>query len=106
MMTMMKYGYEGRRPEPRRPEPRKGNLKKVSDDEDEPYNNRYEDESEEDVDPKLEKAVMIGGIAAAIIVAVLLFVFIGNMAGWFNFGKKRKPQKLLLRNHRGYYRRR
>ena len=82
------YGYEE---EPRRrPEPRKGNLKKVSDDEDEPYNNRYEDESEEDVDPKLEKAVMIGGIAAAIIVAVLLFVFIGNMAGWFNFGKKQE----------------
>ncbi|MBO4864537.1 MAG: Stk1 family PASTA domain-containing Ser/Thr kinase [Eubacterium sp.] len=79
---------------PRRPEHRKTNLKKVDDEEDEEYyrpsRDREEDEDEDDVDPKLEKAVMIGGIAAAVIVAVLLFVFIGNMAGWFDFGKKKE----------------
>ena len=80
------YGYEEEIPE-RRPEHRKGSIKKVRDEEEESYDDRYDGDEEEDVDPKLEKAVMIGGIAAAVIVAVLLFVFVGNMAGWFNFGK-------------------
>ncbi len=81
------YGYEEEVPE-RRPERKKGSIKKIRDEEDEVYDDRYgDDDGEEEVDPKLEKAVMIGGIAAAVIVAVLLFVFIGNMAGWFNFGK-------------------
>ena len=84
---------EPRRAEQRRPEPKRGSLKRVSDDEDEPYiRDDYEDDDESDVDPKLEKAVMIGGVAAAIILAVLIFVFVGNMAGWFNFGKTNKTE--------------
>ncbi len=83
------YQEEYKKPQPRKSESRRGNLKKV-DDYDENYRPtvEYEDDDESDVDPKLEKAVMIGGVAAAIIIAVLLFVFIGNMAGWFDFGKK------------------
>ena len=83
------------------PAKKKGSLKKVDDDYDDEYEERparpqkqkrYEvedddDGDEEDVDPKLEKAVMIGGISAAIIVAVIVFVLIGNMMGWFSFGK-------------------
>ena len=65
--------------------PKKGALKKVEDDYDEPDNEP--DPNDEYVDPKLEKAVMVGGIAAAVIVAVIVFVFIGNMMGWFDFGK-------------------
>ena len=87
------YSYEEEIPE-RRPEKKKGSIKKISDDDDEPYDDRYERDEEEDVDPKLEKAVMIGGIAAAVIVAVLLFVFIGNMAGWFDFGKKKETTEV------------
>ncbi|MCR5543770.1 MAG: Stk1 family PASTA domain-containing Ser/Thr kinase [Eubacterium sp.] len=75
----------------------KGGIKRVSDeyDDDDRYSkdSRYDDEyddDEEDVDPKLEKAVMIGGIAAAIIIAVLVFAFVGNAMGWFSFGKKNK----------------
>ena len=70
---------------------RKGSLKKIDDD-DEGYamDDEYDDDDESDVDPKLEKAVMIGGIAAAVIVAVIIFVVVGNMMGWFSFGSKEK----------------
>jgi serine/threonine-protein kinase len=30
---------------------------------------------------------MIAGIAAAVIIAVILFILIGNVLGWFKFGK-------------------
>ena len=50
----------------------------------------YDPDDESDVDPKLEKAVMIGGIAAAIIIAVIVFVVVGNMMGWFSFGSNKK----------------
>lgn len=74
-------------------QPKGGGLKKVDD-----YDSYsdYEDEEdidyakhdEEDVDPKLAKAVTIGGIAAALIIVVIIFVVIGNIAGLFHFGKK------------------
>ena len=84
------YDYEEE--PPRRPEHKKTNLKRVDDEDEEDYRPSYDrdEDEDEDVDPKLEKAVMIGGIATAIIVAVLLFVFVGNMAGWFDFGKKKQ----------------
>ena len=70
---------------------RKGSLKKIDDDDDGyAMDDEYEDDDESDVDPKLEKAVMIGGIAAAVIVAVIIFVVVGNMMGWFSFGSKEK----------------
>ncbi|MBR6403608.1 MAG: serine/threonine protein kinase [Eubacterium sp.] len=68
----------------------KSGLKKVSDDE---YDNNYnyeEDEDDTDVDPKLEKAVMVGGIAAAVIVALIIFVIVASTMGWFSFGSKAK----------------
>ncbi len=70
-------------------------IKKVSDDEDDlSYERRKkqdddEDDDEEGIDPKLEKAVVIGGVAVAVIIAVILFVVIGNIAGWFHFGNKK-----------------
>lgn len=70
---------------------RKGSLKKIDDDDDGyAMDDEYDDDDESDVDPKLEKAVMIGGIAAAVIVAVIIFVVVGNMMGWFSFGSKEK----------------
>ncbi len=81
-------------------QPRRGGLKKIEDDfyDDPDGRGQYrvatrvedEDEYDENVDPKLEKAVMIGGIAAAIIVAVIIFVFVGSTMGWFGFGSKEK----------------
>ncbi len=50
----------------------------------------YDDEDDEEVDPKLEKVVMIAGVAAAIIIAVIVFVVLGNIFGWFHFGKDKK----------------
>ncbi len=83
-------------------QPRRGNLKRVDDYDDydnyDDYNNNQYgsrrdddyDDDEDDTDPKLEKAVMIGGIAAAVIVAVIIFVFVGSTMGWFGFGSKEK----------------
>ncbi|SEQ08326.1 serine/threonine protein kinase [Lachnospiraceae bacterium NE2001] len=78
---------------PRRPPGR--SIKKIDDYEDD---RRYDDDDDDDdygpdVDPKLEKAVMVGGIAAAIIVAVIVFVIIGNMMGWFSFGERRTTEE-------------
>ena len=80
------YGYEE---EVQTPPVRRQSIKKVSDDEDDEYYDYNEPphEEEEDVDPKLAKAVMIGGIAAAVIIAVIVFIVIGNIMGWFKFGK-------------------
>jgi len=44
------------------------------------------DDDEEGIDPKLEKAVIFGGIAAAIILAIVVLCVIGNIMGWFRFG--------------------
>ncbi len=60
-------------------------IKKVQDDYDEP---EYEDD--EEMDPGLKKAVMIGGIAAAVILAIILMVVLGNVLGWFKGGDKKK----------------
>jgi len=69
---------------------RRQTIKKVSDDD---YDDDYEyerpgrgDDDENDVDPKLAKAVMIGGIAAAVVIAVIILVVVGNVMGWFKFG--------------------
>ena len=71
---------------PETPVKKKG-IKKVEDDYDdypEERNERYqeEDDDEDGVDPKLEKVVMIAGIAAAVIIAVILFILLGNVLGW------------------------
>ena len=95
------YDYDSREqenePAPRqqgkRPPVKAQSIKRVSDDDYDDYDDydsrdydRKKDE-EEDVDPKLAKAVMIGGIAAAVIVAVIILIIVGNVMGWFKFGK-------------------
>ena len=72
----------------------KSGLKKVSDKEYED-NYEYENDSPEDIDDdtKLEKAVMIGGIAAAILVAIIVFVIVGSTMGWFSFGSRDTEEK-------------
>lgn len=80
------YLYE----EEQRPAPaRRQTIKKVSDDDYDDYEYekpRRDEDDENDVDPKLAKAVMIGGIAAAVIIAVIILVVVGNVMGWFKFG--------------------
>ena len=47
------------------------------------------DEEEEDdgpVNPKLEKAISIMGIAAAVVIIVLVIYLVGSFMGWFRFG--------------------
>lgn len=55
------------------------------DPDDENQSNLLEDE-DDDIDPKLQKIVMIGGIVAAVIIAMFIMLFVGKAAGWFKFG--------------------
>lgn len=86
------YDYEEQPQRKQSHQSHHGNLKKVDDDYDGYGEENYDDDDDGvdyDTDPKLEKAVMIGGIAAAIIVALIVFVIVGNMMGWFSFGSNR-----------------
>ncbi len=68
---------------------KRGGIKKVDDYEDE--DDTDYDSSDDDgdgVDPKLEKVVMVAGVAAAVIIAVIVMVIIGNIMGWFRFGDR------------------
>ncbi len=92
------YGYEE---EVRQPQPRRQSVKKVPDEDDYGYDYDYQEqpqEEEEDVDPKLAKAVMIGGIAAAVIIFVIVFIVIGNVMGWFKFGKSEDKTTVAATN--------
>lgn len=72
------------------------------DDEDYRYDYDDDDEDEEnveelpdnveddDIDPKLQKVVMIGGIIAAVIIAMFVMLLVGKAAGWFKFGDGHK----------------
>ena len=85
--------YEEEAPAPRK----KGSVKKYRDDFDEEDDeedvyaapSEYDDDPDGGVDPKLEKAVMIGGIAAAVIIAAIIFALVGSVMGWFKFGSKK-----------------
>ena len=55
-----------------------------------------EDEEDEDdgpVNPKLEKAITIMGIAAAVIIIALVVYLVGSFMGWFRFGGGKDDQK-------------
>lgn len=75
------------------------------DPDDDDYNYDYEEEEEEeemddlpdnieddDIDPKLQKIVMIGGIIAAVIIAMFIMLFVGKAAGWFKFGNDKTTE--------------
>ena len=71
------------------PQPVKKSIKKVQDyDEDEDYDD-YDDESGE-IDPNLKKAVIIGAIATAVIIALIAMIVLGKIFGWFKFGNGNK----------------
>lgn len=69
--------------------PRGGSVKKVPDS-DEYYDDDYDEDDEDGVSPKLEKAVMIAGVAAAIIIALIILLLVGQMLNWFDFGKSKE----------------
>lgn len=45
----------------------------------------YVNDEDEDIDPKLKKIVMIGGIVAAVLIAVIIMLILGRIGGWFKF---------------------
>lgn len=73
--------------EPQAEPQRKPGLKKVQDYDDE---EDYGDEDSSDIDPSLKKAVTIAGIVTAVILAIIVMVVLGNVLGWFKFGKNKE----------------
>lgn len=59
------------------------------------YEDEEEDEDDEDdgfLNPKMEKAVTIGGIVAGLIIVAILIYFFGHMAGIFGGGSKKEKK--------------
>lgn len=64
-----------------------GEEEDEEDEYDEPVRFQAEDENEyDDLDPNLKKIIMISSIAVAVIIAILILVIIGKLAGWHLFG--------------------
>lgn len=61
-------------------------------DEDDEYDYDEDDEEGGFLNKKMEKAVTIMGIVAAIVIVILLVYLIGSFLGVFNFGGLKKPQ--------------
>lgn len=67
-------------------QPRKGNIKVVPDyDEDDDY----DDYDDGDIDPNLKKAVIVGAVATAVVLAIVVMIILGKVLGWFKFGNKK-----------------
>lgn len=82
------------------PDPNETDRTKVMTDEDldKIRNNQDPDDDEDDEDddklnPKMEKAVTIMGIAAAAIIALVVVYLLGSIFGWFKFTKKASSPK-------------
>ena len=43
-------------------------------------------DDEMELDPRLEKAALVGGIAVAVLICIFLMIGISKMTGWFKFG--------------------
>lgn len=65
-----------------------GSPKNEPDEPDDEDDDEIELEDEMALDPKLEKAVMIGGILVAVIVCIFIMIGISKMTGWFKVGDK------------------
>ena len=62
-----------------------------------------EDDDEKEVNPKLEKIMTIGGIVAAVIIALIVLFLVGKMVGIFSFGSVSYTHlNLYISNHRSY----
>ncbi len=42
-------------------------------------------DQDEEIDPKLKRIVMIGGIVAAVLIAMIVMLILGRIGGWFKF---------------------
>ena len=91
-------------PQPASPQPEapQSTMDADFDPDDDDYKYDYEDEDDDDdddvvapipnndeedeIDPKLQRIVMIGGIIAAVIIAMFVMLLVGKAAGWFKFG--------------------
>lgn len=61
--------------------------------EDEDYDYEEEEDDGGFLNPKMEKAVTIAGIVAAVIIVAIIVVILGNVTGLFKFGKNRDKEE-------------
>lgn len=61
---------------------------------DDSFSEYEEEDDDSDIDPKLDKIFVIGGIAVAIVLGIIVMAIIGNMLGLFGGGSK-KPEETL-----------
>ncbi len=54
------------------------------------YDDEYDDDEDGPVNPKMEKAITIMGIVAAVIIGIIVIYLIGSVIGIFKFGNKDK----------------
>lgn len=66
-------------------------LDKIRNNKDLDEENEDDDEDDDKLNPKMEKAVTIMGIAAAAIIALVVVYLLGSIFGWFKFTKKSEP---------------
>ncbi|MCR5641046.1 MAG: Stk1 family PASTA domain-containing Ser/Thr kinase [Lachnospiraceae bacterium] len=57
---------------------------------DDEYDEEYDDEEDGSVNPKMEKAITILGIVAAVIIGIVVLYLLGHVLGIFKFGGKNK----------------
>ncbi len=58
----------------------------TGEDEDEQDDDEIDIDDDAPLDPKLEKAVMVGGIIVAVIICIFIMIGINKITGWFKFG--------------------
>lgn len=68
-------------------------LMSEDDDEENSADEADDEEEEGPVNPKLEKAITIMGIAAAVIIIALAIYLVGSFMGWFRFGSSSKEEE-------------
>ena len=58
-----------------------------------PVEEEIEDDDDSLINPKMDKAIRIMGIAAAIVIVILVIYLVGSFFGLFHFGKGEKPEE-------------
>lgn len=66
------------------------------DEEDSLFDDAYENERREDLDPKMEKIITIGAIAATVIIAIIIIVAIASISGAFKKEKSTTEQPVTV----------
>ena len=81
----------------------KDDIEKIREHSDPDVSELEDDDDDEDdkLNPKMEKAVTIMGIAAAVIIALVVIYLLGSIMGWFKFTKRTKGDPTYVTEEEG-----